>query len=136
MGAPLASDRKKIPSPPPPVLATPFFPFPLLSLGLEFLHGFLNFGTEIEWERRPSPPCALRGVDWIQFRASLWFLVAGFLVSFVLFVRRCSSGVQRLGAGGGGLCSLPCWAARMQHRAQAGLCAWRAARRTAPSGAR
>ena len=48
--------------------------FSLSSLGDDLGHGFLSPCTEIDWERRPSPPCALWAVEFISISYFLWLV--------------------------------------------------------------
>ena len=44
------------------------------------MYGFLRFCIEIEWERRPLPPSALRGFDFVSISYVLCFSCDEFLI--------------------------------------------------------
>jgi len=68
------------PLPCSPVLSLSQFFLPLLS---RVSNGFLRTCTEIEWERRPFPPCALGVFDFVSFSYVLCFVCDDFWFSFV-----------------------------------------------------
>ena len=61
---------------------------PLLSRIRNYSYGFLGFCTEIDWERRPSPSCALWVFKFASISYFVCLLCAGILVSLSLFLAR------------------------------------------------
>ena len=55
----------------------------LFSLGKDVRDGFLSSCTEIDRERRPNPPCALRGFGFISISYDLCFGLIEIRFSFV-----------------------------------------------------
>ena len=50
----------------------------LSSLELGILAWIVEFCTEIDWELRPNPPCALRGFEFISISYDLCFVLDEF----------------------------------------------------------
>ena len=61
-------------------------PSSLSSPGDDLGHGFLSPCTKIDWERRPTPPCALWAVEIVSISYFLWLDCVEFDFSLSILV--------------------------------------------------